>query len=318
MKLRTFVAWSLAAFSMASFSLVRAQDGGASAATTSTAVHGSIKIARLSGEVFAIDHATGLKTKLSLNSLVSDGQTVETGPDASVVLAFSNGAVVNVKENSTLSVEEFLQNPFSSAFRLRDAMHEPSVSTTRLDLLRGEIVSQVKKLNRDAGSSFTVETPVGAAGIRGTAFLISFHSEGGTAHFVLSMAEGLIRFLPLHGHPVEVPAGKEVNASASIDSSGKISGSPEVSTPETISASNQAILQQSVADVLGAAMNVEFSANTTSTTTTGTPNTNGTVTPPNTDPTASPSSNTDTPTDNPLASPPAIPPAQRTTPGDGV
>ncbi|HEY9155406.1 MAG TPA: FecR family protein, partial [Opitutaceae bacterium] len=300
MKLRSVVAWSLATFSMASFSFVRAQDA-APAAAASNAVHGSIKIARISGDVFAIDHATGLKTKLSLNSLVADGQTVETEADASVVLAFSNGAVVNVKENSQLSVDEFLQNPFSAAFRMRDAMHEPSVSTTRLDLLRGEIVSQVKKLNRDAGSSFTVETPVGAAGIRGTAFLISFHSEGGSAHFVLSMAEGLIRFLPLHGHPVEVPAGKEVNASASLDGSGKVSGSPEVSTPETISPSSQAILQQSVADVLGAAMNVEFSATSRTSTTGGAPNTNGGTTPQSTDPTASPSTNTDTPTDNPLA-----------------
>jgi len=315
MKLRTIVAWSLASFSVGSLSFVQAQDS--SPAPVSAAVHGSIKIARVSGEVFAIDHATGLKTRLSLNSLVSDGQTVETGPGASVVLAFSNGAVVNVKENSQLSVDEFLQNPFSSAFRLRDAMHEPSVSTTRLDLLRGEIISQVKKLNRDAGSSFTVETPVGAAGIRGTAFLLSFHSDAGTAHFVLSMAEGLIRFLPLHGHPVEVPAGKEVSASASIDTSGKITSGAEVSAPETISASNQAILQQSVADVLGAAMNVEFTANST-TTTGGTPTTNGGTTPQGSDPTASPSSNTDNPPDNPLASPPAVPPAQRTTPGDGV
>ena len=316
MKLRSLLAWGLA-YSMGGLSLVSAQDAAAPAVATTPTMHGSIKIARIAGDVFAVDHASGLKTKLSLNSLVSDGQTVETGADASVVLAFSNGAVINVKENSQLSVNEFLQNPFSAAFRLRDSIHEPSVSTTRLDLLRGEIISQVKKLNRDAGSSFTVETPVGAAGIRGTAFLLSYHSDGGVAHFVLSMAEGLIRFLPLHGHPVEVPAGKEVSASASIDVSGKVVSISEVSTPESISPSNQAILQQNVADVLGAAMNVEFSASAANSTG-GAPSTGGNATTPGTDPTASPSSNTDTPSDNPLASPPAVPPAQRTTPGDGV
>ncbi len=300
---------------VASFSLLRADEAPAAAIVPT--VHGTIKIARVSGDVFAVDHATGLKTRLSVNSLVSDGQTVETGPDASVVLVFSNGAVVNVKANAQLSVDEFLQNPFTSAFRLRDAIHEPSVSTTRLDLLKGEIVSQVKKLNRDAGSSFTVETPVGAAGIRGTAFLLSYHNEAGVAHFVLSMAEGLIRFAPLHGRPVEVPAGKEVSASATFDSSGKVATISDVSTPFQVSPASQAVLQQSVADVLGAAMHVEF-APTAQSTNGGTSPTGGNATPAaGSDPTASPSSNNDS-TDNPLASPPAVPPAQRTTPGDGA
>ncbi|HEU5079976.1 MAG TPA: FecR domain-containing protein [Opitutaceae bacterium] len=287
------------------------------AAASSPQAHGSIKVARVTGEVFAVDKSSGLRSRVSQNSLVADNQVVETGHNASVVLVFSNGAVVNVKADSQLEISEFLQNPFADSFRVREATHEPSVSTTKLYLRKGEIISQVKKLNRDAGSSFTVETAVGAAGIRGTAFRISYLiGSNGVARYALSMAEGLIRFTPLRGRSVEVPAGREISLAAQINlTTSAVMSVGETSPAIEVSPAGMAELQQEVTDTVGAALNVQF---VPSATTGQTPSSNSTATTtdsssPNT---AEPGSDTGD-TSGPLASPPPVPPAQRTTPGDG-
>jgi FecR-like protein len=277
-----------------------------------------IKVARVTGEVFALDQASGLKSRLATSSLVTQGQSVLTSANSSAVLVFSNGAVVNVKADSVLEVDQFLQNPFGETFRIREALHEPSVSTTHLSLRKGEMVSQVKKLNRDAGSSFTVETPVGAAGIRGTAFRLAYRSQGNLARFVLSMAEGLIQFVPITGHSVDVAAGKELGISAEINSStGAVTSLGEVSTPTDVSAPGLADLQQDITDSLGAALNIDFSPATSTNGQTTSQSNSGTPTDPAAE-TASPSNGPTGQDSNPLGSPPAVPAAQRTTPGDGL
>jgi hypothetical protein len=295
-----------------SFGLPFVARGQSAAAPAAPQSQGVIKIARVIGEVFAVDKASGLRSRVSPNSLVNQNQVIETGHNASAVLVFSNGAVVNVKGDSQLEISEFLQNPFGDSFRIRDALHEPTVSTTRLYLRKGEIISQVKKLNRDAGSSFTVETAVGAAGIRGTAFRISYVIDRNLARYGLSMAEGLIRFAPIRGRYVEVPAGKQIGVLAQINPA---TGAPvsigETSAPADLSSAAQAELQQQVTDALGAAMGIQFSATGARTGTS--PSNAGDTSAPET---AEPSTGS-ADAGGPLASPPAVPPAQRTTPGDG-
>ena len=275
-----------------------------------------IKVAKVVGEVTVTDVATTLKTKVALNSLVFEGQVVETGPGASVVLVLSNGAIVNLKADSRLEVSQFLQNPFGATFKIRDALHEPSTSVTKLSLRKGEIVSQVKKLNREAGSSFTVETPVGAAGIRGTAFSLSYEPAAAAGRFALSMAEGLIRFSPSGGRSVEVGAGKQLAFAAEIDArTGQVLSIPEMPEPTAVTGGALAGLQQSLSAALGAAVSVEFSGspNAGGPTANGGAPTGGSGAAPAPEATPSPGENGP----SALASPPATPPAQRTTPGDG-
>lgn len=278
-----------------------------------------MKIAKVVGDVSVTDVASTLKTRVAANSLVVDGQVVETGPNSSVVLVFSNGAVVNVKADSRLEVNQFLQNPFGDNFRVRDAVHEPSVSTTRLFLRKGEVVSQVKKLNREAGSSFTVATPVGAAGIRGTAFSLSYVPVRSFARFSLAMAEGLIQFLPLRGPSVNVGAGKELSFVVEIDPATSAPRSiPDMPAPADVSADDQVGLQQSLGDALGAAITVEFSGTPGAPTSQAGNGSSGTPGSPGPTPsTATPSTGTTDTASNALAAPPPTPPTQRTTPGDG-
>jgi hypothetical protein len=273
-----------------------------------------VKVAKIVGEASVTDVATTLKTKLALNSLVIDGQVIETGPSSSVILVLSNGAIVNLKANSRLEINEFLQNPFSTAFKIGESQQEPSVSTTKLFLRKGEVISQVKKLNREAGSSFTVETPVGAAGIRGTAFRLSYAPLDQVGRFTLSMAEGLIRFTPQGGRSVEVAAGRELTFSADIDPvTGAVRSIPTMPAPAAVSPGNQADLQQGLSEGFGAAITIEFPPATG----TGGPFATS-VSAVSAVPTATPATATVEPVNNSaLASPPPTPPTQRTTPGDG-
>lgn len=152
---------------------------------------GRIVLARVTGEVTLTNKADNSSRLATNNEQIAAGYIVTTAPEASVVLVFSNGSTVNLRGDSMLDIETFLQDPFAEDFRVNEATAEPSTSTTRLNLSRGEMIGQVKTLNAAGGSSFVVQTPVGAAGIRGTTFRIVFRPDGtGRAFFALTTVEG--------------------------------------------------------------------------------------------------------------------------------
>ena len=72
---------------------------------------------------------------------------------------------------------------------------EPSSSKTEIDLEMGDMILDVKKLNKR--SSFNVQSPVGTAGIRGTIpyFQVTKGNDGGFQQ-VTSMLKGEIAFTP--------------------------------------------------------------------------------------------------------------------------
>ncbi len=155
-----------------------------------------ILVAKVSGDVKMT--LNGATTALTVDAKVAQAATVKTGKDSSVVLVFSNGATTQLGADSELVIEEFLQDPFASAVKIAELTEEPSVSRTKLRLNRGEIVGKVAHLKREQGSTFEVETPVGAAGIRGTTFRIVFIPNGtGQAFFQLSTVEGNVAYTPL-------------------------------------------------------------------------------------------------------------------------
>jgi hypothetical protein len=139
----------------------------------------------------------GATTELHNDDPVSQSATVITGNDSSVILVFSNGATTQLGADTSLSVDEFMQDPFKESVAVGNLQAEPTKSShTKLHLTKGELVGQVAKLHHDQGSYFTVETPVGAAGIRGTTFRIVFR-PGGTGQafvFALSTVEGNVGF----------------------------------------------------------------------------------------------------------------------------
>lgn len=160
-----------------------------SAGAQSTSQPGQIKAAKVTGTVTAIKD--GATITVESGTELSQGYTVTTGKNSSVVLVFSNGATLNLAGETSLAIDEFTQDPFADEIAVSKMTAEPSTSRTKLNLSRGELVGNVKKLNYDAGSSFNIQTPVGAAGIRGTTFRIVFRPDGtGKAFFSLTTVEG--------------------------------------------------------------------------------------------------------------------------------
>lgn len=115
-------------------------------------------------------------------------------------------------EESSLVISEFLQDPFSTPFAIANTTEEPSTSTTKLNLDNGEVVCKVKKLRISEGSSLTINTPVGAAGVRGTTFSFSYlPNQNGTDQgtLTLSVTEGEVTLTDKDGNETAVTAGNE-------------------------------------------------------------------------------------------------------------
>ncbi|MDR2673694.1 MAG: FecR family protein [Opitutaceae bacterium] len=136
---------------------------------------GAILVIRVTGGAYAAGPGGAARAPLTKGARVAAGQTIITDKNASVMLVLSNGATLTIAGGSELAVEEFAQEPFAGTFHVTEISQEPTISTTRLDLQRGEIIAEVKKLNQGGNSSFSIKTPVGVAGIRGTAFRLGFH-----------------------------------------------------------------------------------------------------------------------------------------------
>jgi len=195
-------------------------------------IRGRIIAAHVEGHVEAITKATGAIRVLHEGDMISDGVQVVTAPGAEVVLSFSNGADVNVAGDSTLDIDEFIQDPFSADIKVSELKEEPGTSTTKLNLAKGELVGKVVHLNVDKGSEFTVQTPVGAAGIRGTTFRMIFRpGPNGTALFSIVTADGRVVFRGVTTAPVDIPAGTKVVVTFTVSSG--VASTPVIVSPVT-------------------------------------------------------------------------------------
>lgn len=160
----------------------------------------------------------GAVVPLSTNDPVEVSATVSTEAGGSLILVFSNGATTKLGENSELVIDEFLQDPFGN-LRVSTTDKEPTQSSTKISLNRGELVGDVKL--RDQDSEFIVNTPVGAAGIRGTVFRIVFRPDpnnSGKAFFQLTTASGQVVYTApgTGGNANPVPGGTNASGSANV------------------------------------------------------------------------------------------------------
>src|SRR5271165_2022977 len=187
---------------------------GAQPSTPASArVKGQIVAARVQGQVTALSKATLDNRLLHDGDAVSDQTTIVTGPGASVILVFSNGATVDLGANSKLNISDFEQDPFSGDVNAADLRQEPGTSATKLNLTKGELTARVAHLNLDKGSEFTIQTPVGAAGIRGTFLKVILQPlPNHKARFSIETQEGLVEFTGLTTGPVLIPAGHKFEA----------------------------------------------------------------------------------------------------------
>jgi hypothetical protein len=90
-------------------------------------------------------------------------------------LLFTNGTIATLTGTSRILLKAFLQSKFESNSGLvKEMKSEPSSSQLRLDLEFGNLIADVKELNK--GSSFTIHS-LGIVGIRGTQFRLFSRGE---------------------------------------------------------------------------------------------------------------------------------------------
>jgi hypothetical protein len=139
---RLFIRWFFAAALLFTAAGVASAQPATPAATTEQP-GGRILVARVTGEAFAMNPSDGLKFPVRNGSLLTEGQVITTGAGASVLFVLSNGATVSLGADSVLALEQFSQQPFGESFKMSALTVEPSTSSTRLNLLRGELISDV-------------------------------------------------------------------------------------------------------------------------------------------------------------------------------
>ena len=124
---------------------------------------------------------------LTSGTALPQGSTVKTGPGSLAVIVFSNGATASIRPGSEVQITKFEQEAFSGPLPTHA---EPSVSNTEIKVINGAVVSKVSKLKK--GSKYVVSSPVGAAGVRGTIFVVTYNAATGA--YTVATLEGQVVF----------------------------------------------------------------------------------------------------------------------------
>lgn len=120
---------------------------------------GTVVVADLTGEAFV--PGDGTSKALKADDRVRVGATVTTGRRSMATLHFSNGASVRLGADTELEIEEFGQQPSTVAPKFAELKAEPTLSRTRLRLVKGDLAIEVRPLKVERGSTFHVATPAG-------------------------------------------------------------------------------------------------------------------------------------------------------------
>ena len=173
--------------------------------------------------------------------------TIKTGAKSSVILIFSNKAQTQIGPDSELKLEKYQEDLTVVPDSVTDPEVEDLKSETVLALNRGELSGKVK-LRKDRNSTFTISTPVGAAGIRGTTFRIIYRPPGtGQAFgtFTLTNANGSVDFTPAgSGGSTSGGGGGGGTPGAPTTPQDPAPGTPSVSATGTVQGVDTTVIPQ--------------------------------------------------------------------------
>lgn len=210
---------------------------------------GTIKVFSARGTVNLVNVETGKTQPLTRGMEFSDGMQVVTGPQSSALLLFSNGAAVTVSENSTFTVNEFIQAEFDpSQGTFMRLTEDPSISKTDLYLDNGTVAGQVKRLQE--GSEYQVNTPTASAGIRGTDYVVTVVQDASGAVFTtITNASGEVVAIVQGQTDIPVAPGESVTIQATrvVGPTGKVTytvtniGTPEPASEEQLAKAQEAV-----------------------------------------------------------------------------
>jgi hypothetical protein len=149
---------------------------------------GAVIIAKRKGKVQVGDYYEMKPAKVG--QVVSTSQFIQTGSNGSAIVIFTNGTAASIAPKTHLIFQNIWQKQsISSPLKVSEIKEESSSCRIFLGLQSGELVVDAKKLKKD--SSFVVNSPIVACGIRGTKFRFSASEE----RYNLSVLEGEVGLL---------------------------------------------------------------------------------------------------------------------------
>ncbi|MCX6921045.1 MAG: FecR domain-containing protein [Verrucomicrobia bacterium] len=178
--------------------------------------NGKVEVGLVKGTATLIDPKAAKKA-LASGLVFQEGYTVETNLESTTELILSNGSTLIVSPNTLLEIRTFKQVASSliieGSYQKLDK--EPSPSVTEIEVKRGKVLGEVRKLN--PMSSYTIKTPVGVARIRGTIYEVGYEEDKkGMATMSVGCVRGSVEatvFASSSG-PVSVAPGQQVTVVA--------------------------------------------------------------------------------------------------------
>lgn len=136
--------------------------------------------------------SAGSQSSLKSGDILKQGDSISVTALSSAQLVFSNGSILDIKENTSISITEFTQDGFGGNKTYEQLEADPSKSQVLLELNYGELDGHVKHLQQ--GSKFDIETPIGTAAIRGTQFTMKlmYNAERGEFLLVVKNKDGQV------------------------------------------------------------------------------------------------------------------------------
>lgn len=191
-------------------------------AATSAATPATVIAVQVRGTV-EVQHDQATETEaVTEGAQLGTADTITTAVKSSVMLVLPSGSVVSLKEKSRLKIAVALHSPLvGEALAANEAEPRETAASSQstFELAFGEMLTRVRKLNPT--STFTVQTPVSVAAVRGTVFEVAYQPDNaGAASYRLSTSSGLVHVTPHEGKMVAVPADEQVEFAAELGKKG--------------------------------------------------------------------------------------------------
>lgn len=178
---------------------------------------GTYRAASVKGSAQWFNPKTSETLPLVSDQELVEGAVITTGEGGGLTLVFASGATATIGEKSEVTVSKFEQQTFDAA-TVNYRKGEPSVSATEIKLVKGSITSRVSKLRTE--SSYVVKTPIGAAGVRGTSFRVSYDPQAKKLN--VETAEGKVSFFTISNVEIPVEGGKDIEIKFEVDEKGAV------------------------------------------------------------------------------------------------
>lgn len=147
------------------------------ALTASAAIQkGTVEVVSLKGPSDLVN-SQRKRAPLSRGLAFQEGNRVETQEKSTAELVLSNGSTLLVSPGTLMEVKTFSQvaSPLIVPGKYRELAAEPTPSVVQIEVYRGKIDGEVRKLNPN--TQYTIKTPVGLVRVRGTVFSVTYAED---------------------------------------------------------------------------------------------------------------------------------------------